>query len=215
LTAFLQRIQPSLLFCLKVFNHTKNNKSSEILKFWGLLISSTLCYTIGEKMLNWACNLINWRSLMNKNLIKGMAVAVIMFAGTSAEAIDSTGGCGLGSMAWKGQSGIIPQVLAMSTNATFMNTIGVTLGTSGCDPNGRVTGGTGKLVLAVIENNMEQFAMDASAGQGETIETLAGILNVDSSELGAKAQANFAYLFDNENVEAVDVALRLMEIANA
>lgn len=152
---------------------------------------------------------------MNKNLILGAVFAATIAISAPARAIDSTGGCGLGSMAWRGQSGIIPQVMAMSTNATFLNTIGVTLGTSGCDPNGRVTGGTGKLVLAVIENNMEQFAMDASAGKGETIDTIAGILNVDSTTLGAKAQQNFALLFDNENVEAVDLALRIMKLANA
>ena len=121
----------------------------------------------------------------------------------------------MGSMAWRGQSGIIPQVLAMTTNGIFLNTIGVTLGTSGCDPNGRVTGGTGKLVLAVIENNMEQFAMDASAGRGETIDTIAGLLDVDSAKLGAKAQQNFAYLFTDENVEAVDLTLKIMELAQA
>lgn len=151
---------------------------------------------------------------MKKNLLLGAAFAVALMA-TPAKAIDSTGGCGLGSMAWRGQSGIIPQVLAMTTNGIFLNTIGVTLGTSGCDPNGRVTGGTGKLVLAVIENNMEQFAMDASAGRGETIDTIAGILDVDSEKLGAKAQQNFAYLFTDENVEAVDLTLKIMELANA
>ena len=87
---------------------------------------------------------------MKKNLVLGAVFAAALFAVSPAKAIDSTGGCGLGSMAWRGQSGIIPQVLAMTTNGIFLNTIGVTLGTSGCDPNGRVTGGTGKLVLAVI-----------------------------------------------------------------
>lgn len=144
-----------------------------------------------------------------------LLAAAALFAASSAQAIDSTGGCGLGSMAWRGQSGIIPQVAAMTTNGIFLNTIGVTLGTSGCDPNGRVTGGTGKLVLAVVENNMEQFAMDASAGRGETIDTLAGILDVDSDKLGAAMQQNFAYLFANDNVEAVDLTLKIMEIANA
>ena len=151
---------------------------------------------------------------MKKTLLLGTCFALALMV-SPAKAIDSTGGCGLGSMAWKGQSGIIPQVAAMLTNSTFLNTIGVTLGTSGCDPNGRVTGGTGKLVLAFIENNMEQFAMDASRGNGETIETIAGILDVDSKELGAKAQQNFAYLFANENVEAVDLTLKIMELANA
>ena len=153
---------------------------------------------------------------MTTKLVKGAVFAAAMMVATSAHAIDSTGGCGLGSRAWRGQSGIIPQVLAMTTNGFLSNnTFGVTLGTSGCDPNGRVTGGTGKLVLAVIENNMEQFAMDASAGKGETIDTIAGILDVDSAKLGAKAQQSFAYLFTDENVEAVDLTLKIMELANA
>ena len=152
---------------------------------------------------------------MKKSLVMCAVAAAICFA-NPVQAIDSTGGCGLGSMAWRGQSGIIPQILAITTNNSFgTNTFGITFGTSGCDPNGRVTGGTGKMVLAVIENNMEQFAMDASAGRGETIETIAGILNVDSEKLGAAAQQNFAYLFTDENVEAVDLALRIMELANA
>lgn len=152
---------------------------------------------------------------MKKTLLLGTCFALALMA-SPAKAIDSTGGCGLGSMAWRGQSGIIPQVLAMTTNEIlFNNTFGVTFGTSGCDPNGRVTGGTGKMILAFIENNMEQFAMDASRGNGETIETIAGILDVDSKELGAKAQQNFAYLFANENVEAVDLTLKIMELANA
>jgi hypothetical protein len=153
---------------------------------------------------------------MKKSLVFGALVAASVCMSNPAAAIDSTGGCGLGSMAWRGQSGIIPQILAITTNNSFgTNTFGITFGTSGCDPNGRVTGGTGKMVLAVIENNMEQFAMDASAGKGETMDTLAGILDVDSEKLGAAAQANFAYLFTDENVEAVDLALKVMELANA
>ena len=153
---------------------------------------------------------------MKKTLLLGAVFAAAICISGPASAIDSTGGCGLGSMAWRGQSGIIPQVLAVTTNNSFgTNTFGITFGTSGCDPNGRITGGTGKMVLAVIENNMEQFAMDASAGRGETIATIAGILNVDSEKLGAAAQQNFAYLFTDENVEAVDLALKIMELANA
>ena len=106
--------------------------------------------------------------------------------------------------------------LAVTTNGSFSNqTFGITFGTSGCDPEGRVTGGTQKMVLAFIENNMEQYALDASRGSGETIDTLAGILNMDKSVLGAKSQQNFAVLFPNENVQAVDVTLSLFEILKA
>ena len=152
---------------------------------------------------------------MKKIYLSSLLAAGVLAFASNAGAIDSTG-CGLGSMAWRGQSGIGPQVLAATTNGSFgTQTFGITFGTSGCDPNGRVTGGTGKLVLAVIENNMEQFAMDASAGRGETIDTIAGLLEVDSKELGARAQQNFAYLFTDENVEAVDLTLKIMELAQA
>jgi len=152
---------------------------------------------------------------MKKILGAVVACSIVCMAG-NAQAIDSTGGCGLGSMAWRGQSGIIPQTLAMTTNGFFgSNTFGVTFGTSGCDPNGRITGGTGRMMLAFLEDNMEQFAMDAAAGKGETIDTLAGIMNVDSAKLGKEVQRNFAYIFPNDDVEVSEVTLRVMEVANA
>lgn len=152
---------------------------------------------------------------MKKILGAVVACSIACMAG-NAQAIDSTGGCGLGSMAWRGQSGIIPQSLAITTNGFFgSNTFGVTFGTSGCDPNGRITGGTGRMMLAFLEDNMEQFAMDAAAGKGETIDTLAGIMNVDSAKLGKEVQRNFAYIFPNDDVEVSEVTLRVMEVANA
>lgn len=151
---------------------------------------------------------------MKKIYLVSALVGAMMFSG-NALAIDSTG-CGLGSMAWRGQSGIGPQVLAATTNGLFFNqTFGITFGTSGCDPNGRITGGTGRMTLAFIENNMEQFAMDASRGGGETIETLAGIMEVDKKDLAQKVHNNFAIIFPNDDVDAVDVTLNLFKVMNA
>lgn len=151
---------------------------------------------------------------MNKTLFASLMLGAAMFA-APANALDSTG-CGLGSMAWRGQSGIIPQVAAVTTNGIFGNqTFGITFGTSGCDPNGRVTGGTQKMVLAFVENNLEQFALDAAAGEGETLTTLAGILNMDEKVVASRTYQNFAVLFPNDNVDAVDVTLKFYEIMKA
>ena len=119
-------------------------------------------------------------------------------------------------MAWRGQSGIVPQILAVTTNGTSGNqTFGITSGTSGCDPNGRISGGTQKMVLAFVEDNMEQIAMDVAAGEGETLETIAGLMNVDSAVLAEKTHRQFAVLFPNQDVDAVDVTLKLFEIMKA
>ena len=152
---------------------------------------------------------------MNKTLVASLMLGAAVMVSAPAQAIDSTG-CGLGSMAWRGQSGILPQVAAATTNGTFGNqTFGITFGTSGCDPNGRITGGTQKMVLAFLENNLEQFAMDAAAGEGETLTTLAGIMNMNEADVAAKTYQNFAVLFPNENVDAVDVTLKFYEIMKA
>ena len=147
-----------------------------------------------------------------KKLYASLMIGAALLASAPAHAVDSTG-CGLGSMAWRGSRGRAPQILAATTNGIFgTQTFGISSGTSGCDPNGRVTGGTGKMALAFLENNMEQFAMDAAAGRGETIDTLAGILNVDSEVLGAKAKDNFSVLFANADVDAVDLTLKVMAL---
>lgn len=152
---------------------------------------------------------------MNKILVASLMLGAAVMLSAPAQAIDSTG-CGLGSMAWRGQSGILPQVAAATTNGTFGNqTFGITFGTSGCDPNGRITGGTQKMVLAFLENNLEQFAMDAAAGEGETLTTLAGIMDMNGADVAAKTYQNFAVLFPNENVDAVDVTLKFYEIMKA
>ena len=144
-----------------------------------------------------------------------LAAAVLTFVAADAQAIDSTG-CGLGSMAWRGVSGPEAQILAVTTNtSTGSQTFGITFGTSGCDPDGRVTGGTQRMVLNFLENNMEQYALDASRGEGETLDTLAGIMEVDKSELAAKVHDNFAFIFPNDNVDAVEVTLNLFKVMNA
>lgn len=152
---------------------------------------------------------------MNKIYLLSAAAAAVLAFSANANAYDSTG-CGLGSMAWRGQSGIVPQVLAATTNGSFgTQTFGISTGTSGCDPNGRVTGGTGIMLLAFLENNMEQFALDAAAGEGETLVTVAGILNVNENELAGKIQNNFGVLFASNDVDAVDLTLSVLQLAQA
>ena len=94
---------------------------------------------------------------MKKLLLTIAAVATSAALSVNAQAADSTG-CGLGSLAWRGQKGPIPQLFAVTTNGTFGNqTFGISSGTSGCDPQGRITGGTGSMALAFLENNMEKL----------------------------------------------------------
>ena len=79
----------------------------------------------------------------------------------------------------------------------------------------KTPGAVGVFGYSFLENNMEQFALDAAAGQGETLVTVAGILNVDEASLAGKLQSNFGVLFASNDVDAVDLTLSVMQIAKA
>lgn len=149
---------------------------------------------------------------MKKIILASVAALGMIAFSNGAQAHDSTG-CGLGSMAWRGQSGLVPQVLAVTTNGFFgTQTFGISTGTSGCDPNGRITGGTQRMFLTFLENNMEQFAFDASRGEGETLYTIAGILDVPAEKVALVAKTHFNDIFSSEDVEVVAVATELLQL---
>lgn len=114
-------------------------------------------------------------------------------------------GCGLGSLVIKNQNTVVLQVLAATTNGTSGNqTFGITSGTSNCDkPSNFVS--NDKLNKFVAEN-MDELAMDISAGKGETLETVAKLMNVENKEVfSAKLQANFSNIYSSQNVTSANV----------
>ncbi|OCL97172.1 DUF3015 family protein [Arcobacter porcinus] len=122
-------------------------------------------------------------------------------------------GCGLGSIVIKDQSTTLMQVLAVTTNGTSGNqTFGITSGTLNCkQPSSFVS--NDKLHRFVNEN-MDELAMDISSGNGETLLTVASLMNVKNNDaFFAKLQANFSEIYSNENVssaEVIDTIAKLM-----
>lgn len=134
--------------------------------------------------------------------IIGLIAAVGLTA--SVYANENTG-CGLGSLIIKNQNTVVLQVLAATTNGTSFNqTFGITSGTSNCDkPSNFVS--NDKLNKFVSEN-MDELAMDISAGQGETLTTVAKLMNVeDTKAFSSKLQSNFTNIYTSENVTSANV----------
>lgn len=125
---------------------------------------------------------------------------------SSAMAKDSTG-CGVGTMIFDGQSGMGPQILAVTTNGTLGNqTFGITSGTLGCDKDGVIKheAALSKFVAA----NMENLASDMAAGGGETLASLAELMGVAEADRPAfyrAAQQNFASIYGGDDVTAGEV----------
>lgn len=133
---------------------------------------------------------------------KLFAAALMITAGTSAMA-NNGAGCGVGSAIFNGQRGVAPQVLAMTTNGTAMNTVAVSFGTSGCTQDGVVS--SSWKISMFIDGTRVALARDAAAGQGENLDALAVVMGVkadDRAAFAAAIKSNFSTVFANENVAA-------------
>jgi hypothetical protein len=141
----------------------------------------------------------------------------VKLPGSSGPGSASGPGCGLGYMLFQGQRGLLPQVLAATTNGTFGNqTFGMTTGTSGCSQDGIVSREheTAVYAQATIENLSQEMAQ----GQGEHLASLATLLGVPS-ELHAAffqvTQANYATLFPTEQTDAGAMLTALKAVLSA
>lgn len=146
---------------------------------------------------------------MNKKLIAVALAGVFYSVSASAE----NTGCGLGSMVWDGQSGIAPQVLAVTTNGTSANqTFGITFGTLGCTQDG-VVQSSAKLGM-YTGSNMDLIARDMAVGSGESLHVLADLMDVEAADRPAFFQAlqqNYASIFPTADASAEDVLAGINE----
>src|SRR3569832_799200 len=89
-------------------------------------------------------------------------------------------GCGVGTIIFEGQSGVAPQVLAVTTNGTLGNqTFGISSGSLGCAKDGVVANPV--KVSKNHNNKLDKLAYDMAVGKGETLESLANHIGVDSA----------------------------------
>jgi hypothetical protein len=130
---------------------------------------------------------------------------------------NNIGSCGWGSKLFAGKSGLVPQILAITTNGTSGNqTFGITSGTSGCTQDGAVSS-TWKTAM-FIDGNQTKLAQDMSKGSGESLASLAQLLGVKEADKVAFYRAtkeNFAQIFASELASADQVAAALKQVLAA
>jgi hypothetical protein len=151
---------------------------------------------------------------MNKKL----AIAALIFlVPTVSFAADNVGGCGWGSKLFDGQSGLMPNALAATSNGLYgTNTFGMTSGTSGCTADGVVKSNWKTAMF--IDGNKEALARDMSRGSGETLESLAAAMGVREEHKAAffrLTKDNYARIFHSGNVSTGVVMVSLKEVLNS
>ncbi|MDO4896235.1 MAG: DUF3015 family protein [Moraxella sp.] len=138
-------------------------------------------------------------------------VSALVFSSTVAFA-DNDIGCGLGTQVWAGKEGKVAKILGATTNGTFANQLfGITFGTLGCGERGnKVT----VQVVEFVDGNSEALARDMATGQGENLEVLAQLLNIqdqDQARFYTVVKANFANIYTTGATTA-DVVTALHQV---
>ena len=125
---------------------------------------------------------------------------------------DSTG-CGLGTTIWEGQSGLAPNVMAVTTNGTFGNqTFGITTGTLGCSQNDVVASAE---VRQLASANLDNLAADIARGEGETLASLASAMKVESADqerMFIALKGNFTRIFPTDSVTSEEVLVSIQQV---
>lgn len=127
-------------------------------------------------------------------------------------------GCGLGTILWDGNAdgSIMSQTLQATTNGTFGNqTFGITSGTLGCDQPQNIA--AAERLQEFVAANTDSLARDMAQGQGESLETLAELMNVPAAERSAfyaDMQQNFGQIFVTGDETMANVLDRIVVAAN-
>jgi len=152
-----------------------------------------------------------------KKLVLTAAVLCLCAAPALAGQADKNCGCGLGSLLWEGKAdgSVVSQSLQATTNGTFGNqTFGITSGTLGCEQPANII--KNDRALAFTNDNLDTLARDISMGRGETLATLAELLEIPAqsrADFNTKLQANFGSIFVSGEEAGATVLDRIITIA--
>ncbi len=147
---------------------------------------------------------------MKKVLISIVAIAALSTAGFAT--VNSQTGCGLGSQIIKDDSSAVMLALQATTNGTLGNqTFGVTSGTSGCKKANLVMN---ERAAEFVASNMDQLSREIAIGHGESVSTLAELLNVqDKAAFASALQANYNAIYTSEKADMATVLDNVSTIA--
>ncbi len=153
-----------------------------------------------------------------KRILALLCVLVLAAAGHAlAGQARSNTGCGLGSMLFENNAdgSVVSQSFQATTNGLFGNqTFGITSGTLGCEQPDSVF--KDDKLLAFTVDNMDGLARDIASGQGETLKTVAELMEIPASrqsEVFARLQSNFDQIFITGEESASVVLTRIARIA--
>lgn len=138
-----------------------------------------------------------------------LLATLLVVAPLSAAKADNDIGCGVGTQIFAGQSGPLQKLAASLTNAMLFQSVSITFGLLNCGSlNDTISASAQTRHFAAT--NIDALARDAAMGGGESLDTLAALLEVEDTEaFGQFAQTNFDALFPTATVTSEELLVSL------
>lgn len=140
------------------------------------------------------------------NWSKWVVLIALIVLGRATFASDKSSGCGLGWQVFKKNS-LVSSSLRATTNAFALNTIAMTLGTSGCAKHSIVK--NDKKSLHFLESNLPMVQMEMAMGNGEYINGLAQTFGCDEAAFSGHMQGKYNQIFNGEQDRAINVLVAI------
>lgn len=157
-------------------------------------------------------NSISERRNGMKRLVFGLLIGLFVAAPAFSAVNKENCGCGLGTLMMQDMQGAVWESLAVTTNGTFSNqTFGISSGTLGCDKPGNLA--MRERLDIFVADNMDSLAVDIAAGNGETLDTLVELAELDENRqqiFVATLQNNFEAIYPNGDVTSTDVVDKIV-----
>jgi hypothetical protein len=154
---------------------------------------------------------------MKKFLGIGLLILILTLSFSTAYAQNSNVGCGIGTMIFEGKlNSTLMHVLAATTNGCFGNqTFGITSGTLDCKQPKSFVGN--ERLMEFVSANMDSVAVDIAAGSGESLDTLAELMEVDESKrvvFYSKLQQNFDNIFTSSDIQSGEIIDNIIRVTS-
>jgi len=144
--------------------------------------------------------------MMKRVFLFALPVLALTLGSTVYAAGYGAAGCGLGSMVFGDEAGLV-QVFAATTNGTSASQLfGITSGTSNCDESGIILAEKEGEIFA--EQNFDVLSKEMAAGEGEHLGAFATLLGCSSDQHAAFAsytQANYESIFASDQTSSSDM----------
>jgi len=125
-------------------------------------------------------------------------------------------GCGLGTMLFENNDGLLSQTAAATTNGLLGNqTFGISSGTLECNQPAELY--AREQLQKFVAANMDSVAKDIARGNGESLDTLAELMQVPVEErdtFNTQLQKNFDHIFTSAQVTEVEVIQNIITVTH-